>query len=182
MSDRDAPSREHQFSSTVTDDGVRHERFVLWPHRSLDRKGVTIILMIAAFGLALAIARVWQPGAWFIIVPAAITFLGLAFAFWVSARRARLAEIIDVSPEEITVSRSQRGHVRLVARFNPHWVRLLMRSDRYVKNRIILSESGRAVSVGEFLSPPERKDLADALLTCLEQAKSCGGHSGYSYS
>lgn len=171
MSHRDALSGERQHTGAVGASAPGYQRFVVWPHRSLGRKGVILTLGVFAFGLFLAIARVWEPGGWFIIIPAAITFAGLVFAFWLSSRRAELAEIVELSPDEVTIRRRVRGQESVVARFNPHWVRLRTHTDRYFKNRIILSESGRAVAIGDFLSPPERRELAHALLAGLEGAK-----------
>ena len=145
--------------------------FVVWPHRSLGRRGIGAVLAIAALGLTIVVLRIPAPAVWFLILPATLTFAGLSVAFWISSRRGQRAEIIDIDPQEVRVAVRYRGREDLVARFNPHWVRLQITDDRYVTRRIIMSESGRAVSIGECLTAPERESLAEALRVQLEQVR-----------
>jgi uncharacterized membrane protein len=145
--------------------------FVVWPHRSLSPRGIGAVLGIAALGLTIVVLRIPAPAVWFLMPPAMIAFVGLSIAFWISARRGQRTEIIHINPDEVRVAVRYRGRHKLVARFNPHWVRLRVEDDRYVTRRIIMSESGQAVSIGECLTASERETLADALRAQLERAR-----------
>ena len=67
--------------------------------------------------------------------------------------------------------RSQPARDPQVTEFNTSWVRVLLTDDRQVCNRLTLTESGRSVSVGEFLSPEERAQLAEAMGTALAELR-----------
>lgn len=147
------------------------ERILIWPHRSLGQQGTRIVLGIAAAGLFGSVVWVAQPAAAFVFVPAALVFASLYAAFRLNARRAMRLEIIDITAGMIRVMTSYLGQHQLVGKFDPHWVRVELRDDGRIEKRLILSQSGRAVSIGECLSPPEREDLAEALRGYIEHAR-----------
>ena len=148
------------------------ERIVIWPHRSLGLTGTRIVLGIAAAGLFGSAAWVAQPAAMFVLVPASAVFASLIAAFKINARRGLYMEIIDISADTVRVMTSHLGQHRLVGSFDPHWIRIELRDDRRIEKRLILQQSGRAVTVGECLSPPEREDLAAALRDHIARARS----------
>lgn len=137
--------------------------FELWPHRSLDRCGLLAVhgAVIAAF--LVVIARSAGPALWPIAVACMLTYLVLATAFWVNGRSARMAERIEIRPGRVTILRYGPAAEPLFAEFNTHWVRIAVSQSREAANRITFSESGRSVSIGEFLSHEERLELAASL-------------------
>jgi len=147
------------------------ERIVIWPHRSLGRRGTRVVLGIAAAGLFGTVAWVARPAAVFVLVPAAAVFASLLAAFRLNARRARHMEIIDITGDMVRVMTSYLGDHRLIERFDPHWVRVELGDHGRVENRLVLTQSGRAVSIGECLSPPEREELAAALRDHIARAR-----------
>jgi len=163
------PHRAANSALPPTLDGA--ERIVVWPHRSLGREGTMGVMALAALGFAIVTAWVADPAAWFVVFPAIIAFGSLALAFWLNMRRAERLEIIDISASLIRVMTSYLGHHHLVDRFNPAWMRLEVRDDGKIEKRVILRESGRAVSVGDCLSPPERDALASELREKIQQAR-----------
>jgi uncharacterized membrane protein len=148
------------------------ERILIWPHRSLGLTGTRIVLGIAAAGLFGSAAWVAQPAAMFVLVPASVVFASLIAAFRINARRGLYIEIIDISADTVRVMTSHLGLHRLVGSFDPYWMRIELRDDGRIEKRLILQQSGRAVSVGECLSPPEREDLAAALRDHIARARS----------
>jgi uncharacterized membrane protein len=112
--------------------------------------------------------------AWPVVGWAYLTFLGLALALWVNHRSARITEIIEINPDVVRVAHFGPATAPREERFNPAWLRVSIQSDRTVANRITLHESGRSMSIGEFLSPQERVALAEALKASLRNA----GRSG----
>ncbi len=139
------------------------ERIVIWPHRSLGRDGIMAVIAVAAIGFAIVVIWVAAPATWFVLFPAIIALSSLAFAFWLNLRRATHLEIIDVSANLIRVMTSYLGRHELVEKFNPHWVRVEVSDEFKIEKRLILRESGRAVCLGDCLSPQEREDLAGEL-------------------
>jgi uncharacterized membrane protein len=59
------------------------------------------------------------------------------------------------------------------AEFHTHWVRVVVRQDRRADTRVLLEESGRRASVGGFLAPAEREELARAIRAAIAEAR-CG--------
>ncbi len=147
------------------------ERIVIWPHRSLGRDGTLGVIALAAIGFTIVTAWVAAPAAWFVVFPASIALASLALALWLNTRRAERLEIVDVSPDLIRVMTSYLGRHNLVDRFNPHWVRIELSDEYKIEKRLILRESGRAVSVGDCLPPSERESLADELREKIRQAR-----------
>jgi len=139
------------------------ERIVIWPHRSLGRDGTLAVIALAAIGFTIVTAWVAAPAAWFVVCPAIIALASLAVAFWLNTRRAERLEIIDVSANLVRVMTSYLGRHQLVDRFNPAWMRVELSDEYKIEKRLILRESGRAVSIGDCLSPGEREALATDL-------------------
>jgi uncharacterized membrane protein len=104
-------------------------------------------------------------------------FLGLDvllvyWAFRANFRAARAYEEVTVTATELTVRKvNQRGAVRIWT-LNPLWVQL----DRIVHEefgveRLFLVSRGRRLTIGQALSPDEKKDFASALSAAIGEAK-----------
>jgi uncharacterized membrane protein len=78
-----------------------------------------------------------------------------------------VAETITVRADEVRVVRSGPAARARVEVFNPSWVRVVVRTDASVAYRIQFAEGRRRLSVGDFLSPEERLNLARALQSVL---------------
>lgn len=74
---------------------------------------------------------------------------------WCSLSRC---ERIVFREGSVDVERDNEG---LIARFNPHWVRVTSEAgpEATSRRRLLLSSHGRAVEVGAFLGEPERVRL-----------------------
>lgn len=147
------------------------ERIVIWPHRSLGRDGTLAVIGVAAVGFAIVTAWVAAPAAWFVLFPAIIAFASLALAFWLNMRRAARLEVIDIGENTVRVMTSYLGRHELVGHFTPAWVRIDLSDAFKMEKRLVLRESGRAVSIGDCLSPPEREALAGELREKIKQAR-----------
>jgi uncharacterized membrane protein len=125
--------------------------------------GIAMAGVLVGFGLGPL--RAWPVVGW-----VSVTFFGLALALWVNHRSARMAEIIEINPDVVHVARFGPATARHEERFNAAWLRISVRSDRTVADRVTLCESGRSMSIGEFLSPQERIALTEALKASLRTA------------
>jgi len=180
----DAASARPEAASHDAEDGTGlppapagSERILIWPHRSLGRDGTMVVMSVAATGFAIVTAWVAAPAAWFVLIPAIICFASLAFAFWLNTRRATRFEIIDITDTMLRVMTSYLGRHDVVDSFNPHWVRIELSDAHKIEKRLILSESGRAVSIGDCLSPAERGDLAATLRQHVANARDAQGRA-----
>jgi uncharacterized membrane protein len=166
-----APANARARADDIPSSPDGNGRIVISPHRSLGRDGILIVLAVAATGLAIVTAWVSGPAGWFVSIPALAVFASLSFAFWLNTRRAERVEIIDISASAIRVMTSYLGRHELVACFNPYWVRVELSDAFKIEKRLILSQSGRAVSIGECLSVEEREHLAGTLRARLERVR-----------
>jgi uncharacterized membrane protein len=80
-------------------------------------------------------------------------------------------ERIVIGPCAVRVVRSRPTKQAEIAEFHTAWVRVVVSDERLVSKRLVLTESGRSISVGEFLSPEERVQLADAVRASLAELR-----------
>ncbi len=134
---------------------------LLKPHRSLGPKGFIILIALVAlvnFGAGLAF---WLLGAWpvFAFCGADIVLVWLAFKY--SYRQARAREYIRLERDALLVRRTDLHGREKVWRLEPYWLRVECAEDDSAKLRVWTH--GKALTLGAFLSPDERRVLARAL-------------------
>ena len=141
---------------------------VLYPHRSMPPQGfVILMLLLGAVSFAAGVSFVLM-GAWPIVGYFGLDVLLVYLAFRASYRSARMHEWVRLTGEALTVERvSVRGE-RRSWQFQPSWLRIRL-EEKDESNRLILSSHGRELSVGVFLGPAERKNLAAALRDALQR-------------
>jgi uncharacterized membrane protein len=139
---------------------------VLTPNRSLSRRA--FVRLIGGFALinagiaAIFVAQGAYPVAGFLALDVAL----LGLAFWLNYREGRAHERVRVAADRLLVTRQpSRGRA---AHFvvNPVWARVHAEPAAV---RIVAG--GRDVSVGAFLSPPERESFAKALEAAIRRAR-----------
>ncbi|PPR21976.1 MAG: hypothetical protein CFH39_01499 [Alphaproteobacteria bacterium MarineAlpha10_Bin2] len=139
---------------------------VLEPHRSLSRSGFfAVILVIGIITLGFGIFFIVM-GAWPVF-----GFLGLdLFLLWLAiklnARALKIVERIRLTADEVMVTRhGPRGGESWS--FNPYWLTIAVNEQPTGKGDIRLSSHGFSLSLGAYLQPAERREVADALRKAL---------------
>jgi uncharacterized membrane protein len=144
---------------------------VITPNRSLSRKGffwligmlVALNLMVAVFLLAL--------GALPVPIFLGIDILGVLIAFRASYRSGRQAERVQVSADAVTVSHQVGQAARTIWTSPTAFTRVSVEARGEHEARVRLHLSQRALTVGGWLSPPERMSFADALEDAIRKAR-----------
>ena len=86
------------------------------------------------------------------------------FAFKLNYRSARSREIIEVTRDDLMITRvSANGRRRSVARMNPTWSRLEAREAPDGSVELALSSHGRSVTIARDLGSDERRSFAVSL-------------------
>lgn len=117
--------------------------------------------------LSLAIAALfWMRGATLVVPFAGLELLAVGSALLVYARHAADNELIRLRPGRLTVRRINGPRVEQVE-FAPAWVRVEPESSD--RSLIELSGQGRRISVGRFVRPELRRQLADELRWALRR-------------
>lgn len=144
---------------------------VITPHRSMPRRGwVVLIGLLVTVNLVLALVFTAM-GA-----PAVPVFLGLdvagvCLAFWLSHRAGRRVERVQVSAEQVRVVREFGASRDLLWASPTAFTGVRLESAGEHDARVRLTLSGRALTVGGRLSPPERRGLFHAIDDAIRQAR-----------
>jgi uncharacterized membrane protein len=154
-----------------TDTETPRWHLLLWPHRSLPRKGfVTFIAVTAGMSALPLLAVLGSPALWGLL-----PFLGgTLWLTWYFIQRSyadgALTEELSIWPDRITLTRRNPRGPDQNWQANPHWVRVALHpTGGRVENYITLTGGGREVELGAFLAPEERLELYRSLSDKLRQ-------------
>lgn len=145
---------------------------LLTPHRSLDRRGFTVLALITS-ALCFAHAVVFLiMGAW-PIVAFFVLDLGLLYgAFWLNYRSGRVSETVRVSRDDLKITKRAASGRSAEHRFNPFWARFqVARHDEIGITAMRVVGEGRNTDVGSFLNPEDRESFARAFAGALASVK-----------
>ncbi len=144
---------------------------VLTPYRSLSPRGFAILMGTAGvIGFAFGASFI-ALGAWPIFGFCGAEWLLFYLFFRLNYRAARLQERIRMSHDVVTIERRDpRGRVKSWS-FQPYWLRIEMDDPPEHESQLSLTSHGKRLTIGRFLSPPERYELAQALRAALANAK-----------
>jgi uncharacterized membrane protein len=167
----DEPTKE-----SANPEAPREERPVfealLYPHRSLGRKGYAILIAGTAAIVSLYGMVFLAIGAWPIF-----GFLGGEWLlFWFLFRRHHSgddrAERIRLYADRLVFERYDKrgGHTK--EELQPYWLKVILERADEPDNALYLRSHGRSIPVGAFLSPQERRDLAAELVAVLARHRS----------
>jgi uncharacterized membrane protein len=145
---------------------------LLTPHRSLNRTGFLVVMVVlSAVSFAAGVAFLIM-GAWPVVGFFGLDVLAIYWAFRINFRRAKAYEEISVTPSELRLRRvSHRGHVMEWV-FNPLWVQLdQVAHEEFGIERLYLLSKGRRVAIASFLGADEKASFAKALSDALGLAR-----------
>jgi uncharacterized membrane protein len=145
----------------------------LTPHRSLGRKGFSVMITLCCLSAVFSSIPFILFGAWPVAGFYGLDILALFIAFKVNYRRAAGAEEwVWLSYVELRLCKTSHRGEKAEWRFNPLWSRLsLVEDDDFGALRLCIVSGRQTVSIGDFLAPPQRRDLAEALSAALVKAK-----------
>lgn len=147
----------------------------LTPHRSLSQRGFLIVMAaVCTVSFAVGIAFL-SMGAWPVMGFFGLDVALIYWAFKANYRDGRAFETVEVTPNEVRLTRHDPKGRETAFDFNTYWVRLALeeRSD----GRSILSfvTRGDRVTFADFLSDEERREFAKILSGELVAARSRTG-------
>ncbi|KAA0916058.1 DUF2244 domain-containing protein [Aquicoccus porphyridii] len=149
----------------------QHE-VVLWPHRSLPRRGFAAIILMAfllatvpLYGL-LGTVVLWGLLPFMLLVVA-----GLWWALEHTYKTAEMRETLTITPDLTRlVHQPPRGEI-LTWECNTYWTRAHIHpTGGPVESYLTLTGSGREVEIGRFLTEKERKALIGEINEALANA------------
>jgi uncharacterized membrane protein len=140
---------------------------VLLPYRSLPPRGFNILMLVLA-GISIVAGTLFVSlGAWpvcgFFGLDVALVYL----AFRLSYRSARQRETLRLADDQFTVERVGIRGDRRQWRFQPFWLRVVFEERPDDSNRLALASHGQSLTIGAFLPPPVRREVASSLRDAL---------------
>jgi uncharacterized membrane protein len=140
---------------------------VLRPHRSLSKLGFLIFMAaLATISFAAGILFLLQ-GAWPVF-----GFFGLEvglvyIAFKLNYRSGRLTETVQLDAKELLVRRVDPAGRAASWTFQPNWLRVSIDNPPEHESQLVLTSHGRSLTIGSFLTPEERLEVAQGLRAAL---------------
>lgn len=141
----------------------------LRPHRSLTRRGLAMVLALAAIPSFILGCVFLAMGAWPVTGFLGLDVVLLYAAFRLNNRAAREAERVRLSDTELTVDRHAIDGKAEHWSFQPNWLRVHVDDPPRPDGKLLLSTHGRSLAIGQFLPPAERVEVADALRSALRR-------------
>lgn len=144
---------------------------LITPQRSPCPQGFALLMgTIGAVGGTIGLGFLFN-GAWPVIVYFAITITLLGWAVRASILRSRAFEHLSLTPSRFSIRRVDfRGREERIE-MQPYWLRVELRGGSHAEE-LKLRTHGVAHSVGLWLSPAERFELAEALKEALGALRS----------
>lgn len=145
------------------DSGAVSHRLVLWPHRSLPRRGFVWFIgaTMALVSLPL-IAVIGTAALWPLLVFVAIAVAGVWFALHLTYRSGHVHEVLRFDARSLSLVRRDPGRAARDWTANSFWVRALIRPGP-VESYLVLTDGRRELELGAFLTPEERRALSDQI-------------------
>jgi len=156
--------------ATPLDDPVLFDA-LLMPHRSLPPFGFGLLMAAISAVSFVAGLTFYLIGAWPIVGFLGLDVLLVYVAFRVSFRRMRAFETLRLTERVLVFERVNPAGERRRWTFQPYWLRVEFDDPPQHGSQLRLRSHGRAVTIGAFLAPPERQDLAAALRTALHKLR-----------
>lgn len=152
--------------------GGQTRRLLIWRHRSLTPRGFAWVIGLTAAALVLPlVAVVGSAVLWGLLPFATVALWGLWRGLQHGWSGGGTREEVELTRERMTVTRHDPG--RPVRRWqgNSYWVRATLSGNGPVENYLTLSDGGRVIELGAFLSPDERQALKDELSAALNELR-----------
>lgn len=138
-------------------------RVLLYPHRSLPRRGFVFFIATTSVLLAIPLLPLIGTVAMWGVLPFLVLTVGLLWFFIMrSYRSGQLVEELSLWPDHMTLARTNPDGSRQDWEANPYWVEVVSQ-DTPMPNYLILRGGPREVELGAFLTPEERVSLKEEL-------------------
>jgi uncharacterized membrane protein len=140
---------------------------ILYPHRSMGRRGYVILIAGTAIIMGLYALTFLILGAWPIFGFIGAEWLLFWYLFSRHLRGDRRTERLRLYADRLVLERvDARGRFSALS-LQPYWLRVILQRGDEPDNSLYLGSHGKAIEIGAFLSAPERVSFAEELKTVL---------------
>ena len=141
----------------------------LRPHRSLGPSGFLVVMTLATgFGFGIGVTFMLI-GAWPVLGFCGLEIALLYVAFRLNYRGGRRRELVRLTDRGLQIRYlAPNGGVR-TWEVEPSWLLIEVEDPRRKGGRITLTSHGRSTTIGKFLTPAERAEVARALRAAIAE-------------
>jgi uncharacterized membrane protein len=146
------------------DTGQDGAELVLWPFRSLPRKGFVWFIGITVAMLAVPLVAVLGTAVlWGLLPFMALAVGGMWWALQRTYRSGETREVLRMDGRRLSIRRSDPGRADRDWQTNIYWARPVLRKGP-VEDYLTVTDGQREIELGAFLTPEERRALHGELL------------------
>ncbi len=110
-------------------------------------------------------------GAWPVVGFLGLDALLIFTAFQLHKRSARLYETVELTEDELRITRTYPSGRSESWSFNPYWAKLELVDTERSGKALVLGSHGRTISFGSFLTDEEKSSFAEALGIALQDMR-----------
>jgi len=141
------------------------------PHRSLDRRGILILIGCMCAGSLIVTSLMFLLGAWPVIGFNGADIALAVLLLWLNVRAARAVEVLRLTDEMFEITRTDVRGVRSKISVPPYWLHVVLQEQAGTVPKLLLTSRGKAVEVARQLGEAQKRDLAAALTRALYAAR-----------
>jgi len=144
---------------------------VLYPRRSLSPRGFAILIAATGIiGFAYGTAF-WLMGAWPIFGFCGTEWLLFVYLFRKHMQGDKRNERLRLYQDRLMVEVFTAKGERQLYRFQPYWLQVILDEPDEYESALYLRSHGKQLRIGSFLSPQERRDVAEELRAVLNRLR-----------
>ncbi len=144
----------------------------LTPHRALGRGGRRLVAALVILLVLSPLLLVLSGSIWAMAGFIALDGVAIALTFYFSARRGKRREIVRMWSDQLEIASIDAKGDRVLRRFEPRLVRLVLERDDNEKTLALRLRSGREdLEIGAFLNSDDKASFAKAFGTALRKAR-----------
>lgn len=144
---------------------------VLYPRRSLSPRGFAILIAATGIiGFAYGMAF-WLMGAWPIFGFCGTEWLLFVYLFRKHMQGDKRNERLRLYQDRLMVEVFTAKGERQLYRFQPYWLQVILDEPDEYESALYLRSHGKQLRIGSFLSPQERRDVAEELRAVLHRLR-----------
>jgi uncharacterized membrane protein len=141
------------------------------PHRSLDRKGILILMACMMVGSLFVTSLMAALGAWPVIGFNGADVTLAILLLWLNVRAARARELLQLTDQKFLITRTDVRGRRVQISVPPYWLNVVLQERAGTVPKLLLTSRGKAVEVARQLGEAQKRDLAAALTRALHNLR-----------
>jgi uncharacterized membrane protein len=141
------------------------------PHRSLDKRGVTILIICMMTGSLFVTSLMFLLGAWPVIGFNGADITLAILLLWLNVRAARARELLQLTEQTFLITRTDVRGRRVQISVPPYWLNVVLQERAGTVPKLLLTSRGNVVEVARQLGETQKRDLAAALTRALHSLR-----------